>query len=189
MKRVFLTLGLTLVAGLMLFGCGDEEARQPTGVQSGLQVEEQAVPMMAAGGNLSGAIFTTTPDGGIVNENVRYQSKLEVYLDGGPGPNAPQMAAGLPTGYVEALDDTSWDELLDAETELALSRTGRDVGTPIITFKPPDGLSFFGPVISPAPTGQAALELFEKVEWLARNPWFHELKRMHRGRPEVGERP
>ncbi|MEJ2511268.1 MAG: hypothetical protein P8Y72_06680, partial [Anaerolineales bacterium] len=36
----------------------------------------------------TGAIFTTTPDGTIVNENVRYESKLEVYLDGGPGPNA-----------------------------------------------------------------------------------------------------
>ena len=47
---------------------------------------------------LSGAIFTTTPDGGIVNENVRYQSKLEVYLDGGPPPNAPAGAAGLPDG-------------------------------------------------------------------------------------------
>ena len=32
----------------------------------------------------SGAIFTTTPDGGIVNENVRYDLKREVYLDGGP---------------------------------------------------------------------------------------------------------
>lgn len=33
-----------------------------------------------------GAIFTTTPGGEIVNENVRYESKLEVFLDGGPGP-------------------------------------------------------------------------------------------------------
>lgn len=54
---------------------------------------------IAAAAPLSGAIFTTTPDGGIVNENVRYESKLEVYLDGGPGPNAPQTAAGLPDGY------------------------------------------------------------------------------------------
>jgi hypothetical protein len=116
MKRVFLTLGLTLVAGLMLFGCGDEEVRQPTGLETGLQVEELGLPMMAAGGNLSGAIFTTTPDGGIVNENVRYQSKLEVYLDGGPGPNAPQMAAGLPTGlYVFQVTDPSGKVLLSED--------------------------------------------------------------------------
>ncbi|MEZ5228859.1 MAG: hypothetical protein R2710_20005 [Acidimicrobiales bacterium] len=32
-------------------------------------------------------------------------------------------AAGLATDYADALDDTSWDTMLDAETELALSRT------------------------------------------------------------------
>jgi hypothetical protein len=111
MKRVFLTLGLSLVAGLMLFGCEDE-AQQPTG----LQPDEQVAPMMAAGGNLSGAIFTTTPDGGIVNENTHYQSKIEVYLDGGPGPNAPQMAAGLPTGlYVFQVTDPSGKVLLSED--------------------------------------------------------------------------
>ena len=34
----------------------------------------------------------------IVNENVRYKQKIEVYLDGGPPPNAPISAAGLPAG-------------------------------------------------------------------------------------------
>ncbi|QBY03477.1 hypothetical protein E2K93_03395 [Thalassotalea sp. HSM 43] len=48
---------------------------------------------------LSGAIFTTTPDGSIVNENVRYESKEQVFLDGGPGLNAPRSAAALPAGY------------------------------------------------------------------------------------------
>jgi hypothetical protein len=50
-------------------------------------------------GGGSGAIFTTTPDGGIVNENVRYEGKNEVYLDGGPPPNAPAKAAGLDEGF------------------------------------------------------------------------------------------
>ncbi|MGR5176579.1 hypothetical protein ACPV4B_04260 [Vibrio parahaemolyticus] len=48
---------------------------------------------------LDGAIFTTTPAGDIVNENVRYESKQEVFLDGGPGPNAPAHAAALPAGW------------------------------------------------------------------------------------------
>jgi len=58
----------------------------------------------------SGAIFTTTPDGTIVNENVRYESKLEVYLDGGPGPNAPQDAAGLDDGFYvfQVTDPSGW---------------------------------------------------------------------------------
>ena len=76
-------------------------------------------------------------------------------------------AAGLPTKYAAALDDTSWDQLLDDETELALSRTGRDVGTPIITFRPPDGLSFFGPVISRVPSDEEATELWDAVTKLA----------------------
>ncbi len=65
---------------------------------------------------LAGAIFTTTPDGSIVNENVRYQSKLEVYLDGGPGPNAPQTAAGLPDGdYYFQVTDPSGKVLLSMD--------------------------------------------------------------------------
>ena len=64
----------------------------------------------------TGAIFTTTPDGSIVNENVRYDSKLEVYLDGGPGPNAPQTAAGLDDGwYVFQVTDPSGKYLLSMD--------------------------------------------------------------------------
>lgn len=64
----------------------------------------------------TGAIFTTTPDGTIVNENVRYDSKLEVYLDGGPGPNAPQTAAGLDDGwYVFQVTDPSGKYLLSMD--------------------------------------------------------------------------
>jgi hypothetical protein len=42
----------------------------------------------------SGALFTTVADGSEVNANI-YASKDLVYLDGGPGPGAPQGAAGL----------------------------------------------------------------------------------------------
>ena len=94
-------------------------------------------------------------------------------------------AAGLDTGYASALDDTSWDDLLDAETELALSRTGRDVGTPIITFQPPDGLSFFGPVISRVPDDADALRLWEAVTTLASFPGFAEMKRSMREVPQL----
>ena len=79
-------------------------------------------------------------------------------------------AAGLPTSYAAALDDTSWDDELDAETELALSRTGRDVGTPIISFRPPHGLSFFGPVISRIPDDADVLPLWQAVTTLAAFP-------------------
>jgi len=65
---------------------------------------------------LAGAIFTTTPDGGIVNENVHYQQKIEVYLDGGPPVNAPQGAAGLPDGdYYFQVTDPSGKVLLSED--------------------------------------------------------------------------
>ncbi|MDH3301092.1 MAG: hypothetical protein OES24_11355 [Acidimicrobiia bacterium] len=96
-------------------------------------------------------------------------------------------AAGLSTEYVSALDDTSWDEQLEVETELALSRTGRDVGTPIITFKPdtPDAISFFGPVISRVPSDDDALRLWDAVTTLATFPGFAELKRSMREVPQL----
>ena len=46
---------------------------------------------------LSGAIFTTDVTGVPVNLNI-YDAKQDVYLNGGPGINAPDDAAGLPAG-------------------------------------------------------------------------------------------
>lgn len=94
-------------------------------------------------------------------------------------------AAGLPTSFASALDDTSWDQLLDDETELALSRTGRGVGTPIITFNPPSGVSFFGPVISRVPDDAEALPLWNAVVTLASFPGFAEMKRSLREAPQL----
>ena len=94
-------------------------------------------------------------------------------------------AAGVDTRFAEALDDTSWDQLLDSETELGLSRTGRDVGTPIITFQPPEGMSFFGPVISRIPSPDEAVRLWEAVTTLAAFPGFAELKRSMREAPQL----
>ena len=50
----------------------------------------------AVAGGLSGAIFTTDVTGLFVNGNV-YDHADEVYLNGGPKPNAPCTAAGLPS--------------------------------------------------------------------------------------------
>ncbi|CAN5841371.1 DsbA family protein [soil metagenome] len=93
--------------------------------------------------------------------------------------------ARLPTDFAEALDDTAWDVLLGEETELALTRTGRDVGTPIITFQPPDGLSFFGPVISRVPSDDEAVPLWNAVTALAAFPGFAEMKRSMREIPQL----
>jgi hypothetical protein len=54
-----------------------------------------SLPLYAGGPGLSGAIFTTLPDGSEVNFNI-YSDKTLVYLDGGPPLGAPAGAAGLP---------------------------------------------------------------------------------------------
>ena len=71
-----------------------------------------------------------------------------------------------------------------AETEEALTRCGGNIGTPVLSFSPPDGPSFFGPVINKAPKGADAVELWDAVVALGTNPHFSELKRSLRGRPQ-----
>jgi hypothetical protein len=68
-----------------------------------------------AGAPLSGAIFTSLEYGDTVNHNL-YDSKLDVYLNAGPGPNAPQTAAGLPDGnYYFQVTDPSGKTLLSQD--------------------------------------------------------------------------
>src|SRR5688500_7484064 len=68
--------------------------------------------------------------------------------------------AGLPADLADALDDEGADEELRAETAEALALTGKDVGTPILHFRPPEGpsegVAFFGPVISRPPSDAEA---------------------------------
>jgi hypothetical protein len=99
---------------------------------------------------------------------------------------APVLAeAGLPAELADALDDPRWDAVVQAETDEALALTGRDVGTPILHFAPPDGAAFFGPVISRLPREDEAEELWEHVVGLARFPGFAELKRSLRELPQL----
>ena len=92
---------------------------------------------------------------------------------------------GLPVDLADALDDASWDAEVRAETAEALDLTGRDVGTPIIHFRPPEGTAFFGPVISRLPDESDALRLWDHVVGLASFPGFAELKRSLRERPQL----
>ncbi len=90
-------------------------------------------------------------------------------------------AAGFDASHLVASTDRSWDEVLRAETQEAIGRTGPEVGTPILTFGPPDGPSIFGPVISAVPeTAEECLELYDTVLALVSNPSFSELKRTNR---------
>jgi hypothetical protein len=84
----------------------------------------------------------------------------------------------------EAADGTEFDDVIMAETTEALERCGGFVGTPVISFAPPDGPSFFGPVLSQVPKGEQALALWDAAVTLGRYPHFSELKRSNRGKPD-----
>lgn len=82
--------------------------------------------------------------------------------------------AGLPENLAAAAESTAFDETLRADRRAVGALVGDDVGTPVITV---EGVSFFGPVISPAPTGEEAGRLFDGCLLLAGYPGFFELKR------------
>jgi hypothetical protein len=93
--------------------------------------------------------------------------------------------AGHSSDVADALDDTDLDDEIRAETEEALALTGRDVGTPILHFQPPEGTAFFGPVISRLPSADDAGPLWDHVIALAAFPGFAELKRSLRELPQL----
>jgi 2-hydroxychromene-2-carboxylate isomerase len=108
-----------------------------------------------------------------------------LHVDQGvPDPATVLAGLGHDPSLAAAAEDTSWDDVVRADGDEALARTGRGVGTPIITIDPPDGPSIFGPVISTVPRGAAAVDLWESVERLVCFPGFAELKRAVRERPE-----
>jgi 2-hydroxychromene-2-carboxylate isomerase len=91
-------------------------------------------------------------------------------------------AAGVSQEVRERAEDERWAEVVRDETKLALSRTGEDVGTPIITWDldRPDEASLFGPVISRIPRGEEAVRLWDAVETVALTPGIAEFKRSQR---------
>ncbi len=97
-------------------------------------------------------------------------------------------SAGLSAAIGEARSDERYDTVVRAETDLAISRTGPDVGTPILTFDPgtAEEATFFGPVMGRIPRGDEAVALWDDVVAMARRPYVFELKRTQRGRPDFG---
>jgi 2-hydroxychromene-2-carboxylate isomerase len=94
--------------------------------------------------------------------------------------------AGLDPDLAAAGDSTEYDEALRASHDAGMKPVGLDVGTPVIHAPGPDGgdkIAFFGPVITPAPKGEAAGKLWDGVLLVASTPGFYEIKRTRDARP------
>jgi len=87
---------------------------------------------------------------------------------------------GLPADLAAVGDTDEVDDLLRASHAEAIALVGDDVGTPVVAV---DGVGYFGPVVTPAPTGQAALDLFDGLVLMTRVPGFYELKRSRTAGP------
>ena len=92
-------------------------------------------------------------------------------------------AAGLDARLMEAADDDKWDAPIHDSMEVAYAFGGPKTQTPTIVVRtdPPHG--FKGPVMAPAPTGDAALRLWDAIQVLSRHEGFFEITRPRANSP------
>lgn len=87
--------------------------------------------------------------------------------------------AGVSLDFADAANDESLDEAVKASHHRGMDPVGDDVGTPTIHFPNAKGgtSAYFGPVITPPPTGEDAGLLWDGLLALAQVEGFYELKR------------
>ena len=145
---------------------------------SGLRVAAKA--RSAAGNDAVAKVYTALGTSLHNNqEREKFVADIEGHIAG------LLKTADLPVEWASAVHDETFDRLISDETALALDRAGKDVGTPILTFRPgsTNEGSFFGPVISNIPRGDEAVKLWDAIETIATASGLAELKRSLRARP------
>ena len=87
---------------------------------------------------------------------------------------------GLPASLADAATSSDYDDALAASHHAGMDPVGVDVGTPVIHV---NGRAIFGPVVTPAPKGEAAGRLWDGVLLCTGTEGFFELKRTRDQRP------
>ena len=101
-----------------------------------------------------------------------------IHLGGEKDPNKVISESLAEIGLESDLADVAWtdefDEALRKSHHAGMDPVGYEVGTPVIHV---GDVAFFGPVVTPAPKGEAAGKLYDGVLLVAGTPGFYELKR------------
>ena len=87
---------------------------------------------------------------------------------------------GLPASLADAATSEEFDAALAASHHAGMDPVGNEVGTPVIHY---NGTAIFGPVVTPAPKGEAAGLLWDGVLLCTATDGFFELKRTRDRRP------
>jgi 2-hydroxychromene-2-carboxylate isomerase len=87
---------------------------------------------------------------------------------------------GLPAWLADATETAEYDDVIKKSHHEAFDEVGLDVGTPVVKIR---GKALFGPVITPAPKGEAAGELWDGLVLVSKADGFFELKRSRDRKP------
>ena len=95
----------------------------------------------------------------------------------------------LPAGLAAEAENDSLDKDIQDDMDQAIAKAGTDVGVPQIVLDGGIGPGFFGPVMSPAPTGEEAVKFWDAIIAAGSIPGFFELKRTREVGPIFAKRP
>lgn len=153
-------------------------------INEGRDVPEEYLPRFAASNRALRVVESLVAEGRTPDATNFYtEYGTREFVQGEPTGDALAMAAGAAAGIDDVaarLDDESADALVSAAFAEIRPLVGEDVGSPAIRLDGTDR-AIFGPVVSPAPTGDDADRLLEAVLSVLQLPMFFELKRTRVG--------
>jgi 2-hydroxychromene-2-carboxylate isomerase len=93
--------------------------------------------------------------------------------------------SGVDADVLDAADDEKWDAPIVESMEVAYAFGGPKTQTPTLVVRAEPAYGFKGPVMAPAPTGGAALRLWDAIQVIAQEPGVFEITRPRANRPRV----